>query len=170
MPTGSRPAGACAAVGGNPLQAAKLGGISLALLLGSLGFFRVVDPRGVVGAHPLVDGQFLALLLVPLASLALVAVVLAETAVAGYRALRADASLRAQAADRPGYLAVRSVEAGVAVLGLVLVLLAVPVLLAAATPAPVGVGIMLGLLAVGVGILAASLLRSAAELVYFRGV
>lgn len=161
--------GAFGAVRRKPLQAAKLAAVLLTLAFGVTGFFRLVDFGAVTGSPVLGGGQFLALVFVPLLALGLVLVVVAETLVAGYRLLGADESVAARLRRRPGYLLLRGVEAAVAVGGAALALAALPVLFADATPAPAGVGALLFLLAVGVGILCASLLRSLAELfVYGR--
>lgn len=152
-----------------PLQAGKFGGILLTILLAVAGFFRVIDARAVID-HPLLgDGQFLSLVFVPLLSLGLVAVVFVETLVAGYRGLRAESPVREQLAGRWGYVVLRVAEAGVAVVGVALMITALPVLFAESTPAPAGVGIMLLLLAIGLAILVASFLRSAAELFIHDG-
>lgn len=157
------------AIRSKPLQSAKFVGILLSLVLGIGGFLRLFDARALIGDPILGDGQFLALLLIPLVSLGLVVLVTAETVVAGYRVLRAEASLDDRIDGRAGYLLLRGVEAGIAVLGVALMAAALPPLFAEGTPAPAGVGIMLLLLAVGIGILLASFVRSGAELFVFTG-
>lgn len=152
-----------------PLQAGKFVGVLLALALGVGGFFRVVDATAIVGDPLLGDGQFLALVLVPLVSLGLVGLVLAETVVTGYRVLRSGEPVGDLIAGRRGYVLLRGAEALVAVVGVAIVAAALPPLFADSTPAPAGVGIMLLLLAVGLGILVVSLVRSAAELFVYRG-
>lgn len=153
-------------VGSKPLQASKLGGISLALLLGVAGFFRIVSADAFIDHPALADGQFLALLFIPLVSLVLICIVVCETLVSSYRVLRADRSIREQLAARPGYAILRGAEAAVAVVGFGIILLALPVLFADSTPAPAGVGLMLGLAIVGLGILFVSLVRTLLELSY----
>lgn len=150
-----------------PLQAGKLLGCSLAVVLGLGGFFRIVDASGLFNDPLLGDGQFLALVLIPVVGLGLVGVVFLETLATGYRCLRSDAPIGEQATRRVGYTLLRAVEAGIALVGVAVMALAVPVLLAASTPAPAGVGIMLLLLVVGLGILLASFVRSLAELVVY---
>lgn len=162
----TRGAGIRNAVENRPLQAAKFAGISLTLVLGVLGFFRIVSAEAVVDNPLLADGQFLVLIFVPLLSLALVCIVVLETVVTGYRLVRSDESIYDQISGQPGYVLIRSSEAAVALIGLTIVLLAAPVLFADSTPAPAGVGLMLGLLAVGFAIFVVSLVRSFAELVY----
>jgi hypothetical protein len=147
-----------------PLQAGKFVGVLLALGLAVAGFLRLVDLGGAVGSPLLGDGQFLALLLLPPVGLGLALLVSLEAAVSVYRAVRSDRSLVEQATDRPGYLLLRGTEAGVAILGVGIVAAVVPVLFAGSTPGPAGVGILLLLFVVGIGILCASLVRSAAEL------
>lgn len=147
-----------------PLQVVKFVGILFAILLAVAGFFRIIDAQTFVEGPTLADGQFLALIFLPLVSLGLVVVVFAETVVSGYRSLRSDRSLRDQAIDRVGYLFLRGMEAGLAVLGVAIMISAIPLLLAESTPAPIGVGIMLLLFVVGIGILCVSLVRSTAEL------
>lgn len=152
-----------------PVQAGKFVGVLLALALAVAGFFRLVDARGIVGGPTLGDGQFLALVLLPVVGLGLVILVFVETLVGGYRSLRSDRPLGEQVAGRGGYLVVRGVEAGAAVLGVMLMGAAVPTLVAESTPGPAGVGVMLLLFAVGLGILCASLVRSTAELFVYGG-
>lgn len=147
-----------------PLQAGKFGGVVLTLGVAVAGFFRIIDPSAIIGGPTLWDGQFLALVLLPLVSLALVVLVFLETLVSGYQSIKSAQSLGDQVRGRFGYLILRGVESGVALLGVVIILTALPPLLAASTPAPAGVGIMLLLFVVGLGILCASLVRSAAEL------
>lgn len=152
-----------------PLQAAKFGGILLALLLGVAGFFRIIDARAIFGTSPLGDGQFLALLLIPMVSLLLVVVVALETIAAGYSLVRSEASITTQLAGQGGYLLLRGIEAAIALGGVTVIFAALPVLFAADTPAPAGVGVMLLLMVVGLGILVASFVRSGAELFVYRG-
>lgn len=152
---------------GHPLQVGKFIAVTLTLVLGAVGFFRLLDAGAVLGNSPLADSQFLTLILLPLSSLVLVCVVVLETVVAVSRAFTSERSLGEQATERPGYLVVRGLEAGVAVAGLGLMLLLVPVLFADTTTAPAGVGALLGLLVVGVGIQLVSFARSLAELIYF---
>lgn len=155
------------AIGNRPLQAAKLAGILLSLVLGVLGFFRIIDAEAVVDNPVLADGQLLALIFVPLISLALVCIVLVETVVTGYRVLRSDETIREQISGRLGYTLLRSTEAAVALVGSTLMFLAAPVLFADSTPAPAGVGLLLGLMAVGFAIFVVSLVRSSVELFYY---
>lgn len=157
------------AVRRKPLQAGKFVGILLSLVLGVGGFFRVIDPEAIVGDPLLGDGQFLALVLVPLIALLLVFLVFAETVVTAYRVLRSDRSIGEQISGRYGYVLIRAAEAAVAVVGVAIIATALPPLFAESTPAPAGVGIMLLLLAVGIGILFASLVRSTAELFVYGG-
>lgn len=152
-----------------PLQAGKFAGILVAIVLGVGGFFRIFGGRGIVDDPLLGDGQFLALVLIPLLSFGLVLVVLVETVVTGYRSLRADESVTEQLTDRISYTVLRSVEAVFAVVGAAIMLTVLPVLVADSTPAPAGVGIMLVAMAVGFGILFASLVRSFAELFVYEG-
>lgn len=151
-----------------PLQAGKFLVILVSLLLGVAGFFRIVDARALVD-HPLLgDGQFLALILIPLLSLGLVGLVFAETVVWGYRLLRSEESIGDWTAGGIGYLLIRGAEAVVALVGVAIIVTALPPLFAESTPAPAGVGIMLLLMAVGLAILVTSLVRSAAELFVYR--
>jgi hypothetical protein len=154
--------------GQKPLQTGKFVGILTALGLAIAGVFRIVNAKGFIGGSMLGDGQFLALILLPVVALGLVGLVCIETVVSGYRRLRSAQSLRDQAIANPGYLLVRSLEAGVAILGVMGMATTLPVLAAENTPAPAGVGIMLLLFAVGVGILGASLVRATAELFLFH--
>lgn len=153
----------------NPLQAAKFVAILFSLAVGVSGFFRVVDLSVILDGRLLGDGQFFALLFVPLVSLGLVFLVTVELLVSGVRALRADEPITAQIPGGVGYVLIRGAEAAMAVLGVLVIVATVPILVAESTPAPVGVGIMLLLMAVGVGILGASLVRSAAELFVYSG-
>ncbi|MFB6198978.1 MAG: hypothetical protein ABEI52_12045 [Halobacteriaceae archaeon] len=113
------------------------------------------------------DGQFLALVLLPLVSFGLVVVVFLETVLSGYRSIRSNTSLTTQFTDRVGYSLLRGAEAGFAFFGVVVMSAAVPTLLAESTPSPVGVGIMLLLFVIGMGILIVSLIRSSAELIVY---
>lgn len=153
---------------GRPLQTSKLIGICIGLLLGFAGLLRISSAAAVVDNPLLADGQFLALVFVPLIGLALVGIVAVETVVTGYRVLRSGRSVRAQAAGRLGYVLVRGLESSVAVGGLLMMIGMMSTLFASGTPAPVGVGLMLGLMAVGVGILLASLVRSATEIYWIN--
>lgn len=152
------------AVRKKPLQAGKFVGVLLALVLGVGGFLRLVDARGLVGSPVLGDGQFLALLLLPVVALGLVVVVFLEALVGGYRSVRSERSLGEQVDGRVGYLLLRGTEAALAGLGVAIVVAAVPVLFAETTPAPAGVGLMLLLFVTGLGVLCVSFVRSAAEL------
>lgn len=107
----------------------------------------------------MLDGQFLALVLVPLISLGLVGVVCLETLVTVIRSVRADASLVAQLTQHPGYTLVRCVEALIAVTGAGGVLLAGATLTTESMPAPVGVGLLLFAMGIGFLILVASIGR-----------
>lgn len=151
-------------VAAKPLQTGKLVGILLVLLLGFLGFFRILSADAVIDNPALADGQFLAIVFVPLLGLALVCVVVLETLVSGYRAVRSERPIREQLAARPGYVVLRTAEAAVALFGLALLGLALPVLLSESLPAPAGVGLMLGLLVVGLAILVAGFVRALFEL------
>lgn len=146
-----------------PLQATKLVSILLILVFAVLGFFRVISLDAVIDNPLIADGQFLTLVLVPVVSLGLIAVVACETLVTGIRAIRADQPILDQVTSRPGYMVVRGLEAGAALLGVVLIASAVPILVADSTPSPIGVGLMLGLLVVGIGIFLASLARTIIE-------
>lgn len=148
-----------------PLQAGKFVGILLALLFGIGGFLRIFNLRAVIGHPTLADGQFLAIVLIPLVSLGLVVVVVLETIVDGYRSIRSDESIQQQLTGRPTYVLLRVIEAAIAVTGVAIMVAALPVLFAESTPAPAGVGLMLLLLVIGFAILLTSFIRSGVELV-----
>lgn len=153
-----------------PVQAGKFVAILLSIVLGVGGFFRIIDVTALIDDPLLGDGQFLALVLLPLVSLGLVLLVFAETLVTGYHVIRSDESLTEQMAGRVGYVLLRGAEAGVALVGVTIMITALPLLFTESTPAPAGVGIMLLLMAVGLTILFTSFVRSSAELfVYSRG-
>lgn len=152
-----------------PLQVGKFSGILLALTLGVAGFFRIIDARHLVDGPTLGDGQFLALILIPLVSLGLVGLVFIETLLSGYRVLRSDKAISEQLSGRVGYIVLRGAEALLALIGVTLMVAAVPVLLAESTPAPAGVGVMILLFIVGIGILVVSLVRSGAEIFVYSG-
>lgn len=156
--------GFAGAVRNKPLQVSKFVGILLALVLGVGGFFRIINATAIIGDPRLGDGQLLALVLIPLISLGLVALVFVETLVTAYRVVRSEKPVRTQLTERTGYTLIRGVEATIAVIGVLVMAAALPVLFAESTPAPAGVGVMLLLMVVGLGIFLASLLRSAAEL------
>lgn len=151
-----------------PLQAGKFVGILLSLVLGVGGFLRIIDARAIIDDPLLGDGQFLALILIPLLSLGLVFLVFVETLVTGYRILRSGESIEDQIAGQAGYMMIRGAEAAIAIVGLILIFAALPTLFAESTPSPAGIGIMLLLMAVGLGILFTSFVRSTAELVVYR--
>lgn len=152
-----------------PLQAGKFGGILLALVLGIGGFFRIIDARAIIDGPMLGDGQFLSLIFIPVVSLGLVILVFVETLLAAYRSIRAKESIRDQFSEQSGYSLLRGAEAGLAILGVTVMVAGLPVLLAESTPAPVGVGIMLLYMAIGLGILVTSFIRSFAELFIYDG-
>lgn len=152
-----------------PLQTVKFVGIVLTIITGFSGFFRLIDASVLLGDSLLADGQFLVLVLIPLLSLGLVGIVSAETLISGYRILRSDEPLADQIAGRHGYVVIRGLEAVIALIGVTIVVTALPPLFAETTPAPAGVGILLLLMAVGLGILFMSFVRSGAELFVFRG-
>lgn len=164
-----RPGGIPSVVKQKPLQASKFVGILLTLVLGAGGFLRVIDATAIIGDPRLGDGQFLALILLPLIGLGLVVLVFVETLVTGYRSLRSDEPITDQIAGRAGYVLLRAAEAAVAIAGVTLMFTALPSLFAESTPAPAGVGIMLLLAAVGVGILVTSFIRATAELFVYGG-
>lgn len=114
------------------------------------------------------DGQFLALIAIPVLSVGLVCLVVLETLGTGYRVLRSDAPISEQISGRVGYIVLRSVEAGIALLGVTIMITAFPVLVADSTPAPAGVGVMLLLFAIGIGILFVSFVRAGLELFVYR--
>lgn len=147
-----------------PLQTVKFVGILLALVFAIAGFFRILNPGEFTGGPMLLDGQFLALILLPVVSLGLVLLVFVETLVSVFHSLRSDRDFRGLIDGRVGYLILRVAEAGLALLGVLLMASALPPLLAESTPAPAGVGIMLLLFVIGLGILCVSFVRSAAEL------
>lgn len=153
-----------------PLQVAKFGGILLTLLLGIAGFFRLIDATAILDSPLLGDGQFLAIILIPLASILLICVVFLETLVTGYRLFQSDAPIMDHVNGRRGYVLLRCAEAAMAVVGVTIIGAALPTLFAESTPSPVGVGIMLLLMIVGIGILIMSFVRSSAELFVYRDV
>lgn len=152
----------------HPLQTGKFVGILLAVVLFVGGFLRLLD-GALAGDSLLGDGQFLALVLLPVVGLGLVTVVFLETLVAGYRVVRSNRSLGEQLSGRVGYVLLRGVEAGIAVLGVLVASSALPALFAESTPGPAGVGIMLLLALVTLCILFVSFVRSAAELFVYTG-
>lgn len=151
-----------------PLQAGKFGGILLSLIFGIGGFFRIINATAIIDNPLLGDGQFLALVLIPLLSFGLVILVFIETLVTGYHILRSKSSFKDRIAGRTGYLVIRGAEAAVAIAGMTVMFAVLPTLFAESTPAPAGVGAMLLLMAVGLGILVASFVRSAAELFVYK--
>lgn len=153
-----------------PLQASKLVGVLLTLVFGIAGFFRLINANLFIDHPLLADGQFLALIFIPLISLLLICIVVGETLVTSYRVFRADDSIREQISAHPGYTVLRSVEAAISATGFGIILLALPILFADSTPAPVGVGLMLALMVVGLGILVASLIRTLLELFFHENV
>jgi hypothetical protein len=140
-----------------PLQVSKFCFVVGVLAVGLVGFFGLVPGRGLD-----------ALLLVPFASFALAVVVAGEALLAAYRVVRADDPPTARLAARPGYTVVRAVEAVVAVLavgGVVGTLAALP---DEPMPGPGAIGLLFAFAALGLLVLVASLVRTAAEYVYYR--
>lgn len=140
-----------------PLQAIKFLLVALVLAVGLVGVFGLVPGRGLD-----------ALLLVPFASFALAVVVLGETLVAAYRVARGDDPPTARLAARPAYTAVRAVEAVAAVLVVGGIVGAFAVLPDEPPPGPGAVGLLFAFVALGLLVLVASLVRTAAEYVYYR--
>lgn len=140
-----------------PLQAGKLAAIVGVLAFGLLGFFRIIPGE-----------QLSAMLAAPFVSLCLALVVVAETLVAGYRAVRADDSPTTRLRARPGYAVVRAVEAPVAILataGVVGTIMAVP---DGPMAGPGAIGLLFIVVGFGLLILGASLVRTLAEYYYYR--
>lgn len=151
-----------------PLQSAKFGGILLTLVLGIAGFFRLINAKAILDAPLVGDGQFLAMILLPVVSLLLICVVFLETLVTGYRLSQSDAPLMDQLHGRLGYVLLRGAEAAIAIVGVTIIVTALPTLFAESTPSPIGVGIMFLLMIVGIGILTTSFVRSSAELFVYQ--
>jgi len=147
-----------------PVQAGKFIAVLVVLVLGIGGFFRVISAEGIFDAPLLGDGQFLALVFVPLLGLGLMVLVFLEVLVAGYRVLRSDASIRAQVTGRWGYLLIRGAEAATAIVGVTIILATLPLLFAETTPTPAGVGLLFVLFVTGLGILFTGFVRSCVEL------
>lgn len=124
----------------------------------------MISAEAIVNDPLLGDGQFLALVFVPLLGLGLMVLVFLESLVAGYRVVRSDASIRHQVTGRWGYLLIRGAEAGTAIVGVLIVFATLPLLFAETTPAPAGVGLLLVLFVAGLGILFIGFVRSCAEL------
>jgi len=140
-----------------PLQACKLAVVAGTLVFGLLGFFRLVPGQ-----------QLAALLVVPFVGLTLALVVTGETLIAGYRAARADESPTDRLTARPAYTVVRAVEAGVALLaagGVVATVVTVP---DEPLAGPGAIGLLFVVATLGLFILAATLVRVAAEYHYYR--
>jgi len=129
-------------------------------------FVRVISMDAVVD-NPLTDGQFLALVFVPVVGVAVIGIVTVEAVLTGYHVVCSDDSIRAQASGRLGYILIRTIEAGVAVVGLLFVVLTASTLFSYSMPPPVSVGLLVGLTAVSGAALIASLVRSVTELWYF---
>lgn len=132
-----------------PLQAGKLAVVVGTLPFGLLGFFRLVPGQQLVG-------------------LLLALVVTGETLVAGYRAAPADESPTDRLTARPAYTVVRAVEAGVALLaagGVVATVVTVP---DEPVAGPGAIGLLFVVATLGLFILAATLVRVAAEYHYYR--
>lgn len=165
MGRADRGVGLASVVSRNPLQAGKLGGILGTLVVSLAGAGRVIDAEPFISDAILADGRFLVVVLVPVLGVGLVGVVALETLAAGYRWLRADASIVDGIANRPGYALVRGVEAAVAVAGVAVLTALLVTLVVASVPAPAGVAMMLLLLAVGIAIVCASCVRTTVELV-----
>ena len=140
-----------------PLQASKFLLVVGVLTVGLVGVFGLVPGRGLD-----------ALLLVPFAGFALALVVAGETLLAAYRVVRADDPPTARLAARPGYTAARAVETVAAVLtvgGIVGILAALP---DEPPPGPGAIGLLFVFAGLGLLVLVASLVRTAAEYVYYR--
>lgn len=168
MPLQKSSASAWNVVTQKPLQSAKFGGILLTLVLGIAGFLRLIDARAILDGPMVGDGQFLAMILIPVVSFLLICVVFLETLVTGYHLFQSDVPTMDQFNGQLGYVLLRGVEAAIAIVGVTIIGTVLPILFAESTPAPVGVGAMLLLMMTGIGILTASFVRSSAELFVYR--
>ena len=138
-----------------PLQACKLAAIAGVLLFGLAGFFGVIPGQ-----------QLGALLLVPAVSIALALVVIAETLVVGYRAVRAADPRADRLTVHPAYTVVRALEAAVAFLaagGIVATIAALP---DEPIPGPGAIGLLFVFVALGLLVLVTSLVRTLAAYYY----
>lgn len=137
-----------------PLQAGKLVTIVVVLLYAAAATFG------------LVPGGLQALLFTAVFSLGLALVIVAETLRAGFRATRADEPLGRRLAHRPVYTAVRAAEALIAILASSAVVVSFSVFTPVAGPG--AIGLLFVVVALGLLILGASLVRTLAEYYYHR--
>lgn len=140
-----------------PLQAGKLLAI-LAILVFSIG--------AIIGLVPGVE--ITSLFLVPVLSIALAILIIAETVLAGYRSLRTDRSVTDWVADKPVYATIRAVEVlavGLSGGAFVYVIDSIP---NGPMSGPGAIGLFFIVLGIAAVILGASLLRSLSEFYYYR--
>lgn len=140
-----------------PLQACKLVAIA------------VVVPVGVavfVGLLPTADVGMLFLL--PLLALALVFVVTAETLVAGVRLVSAGGSLTDRFGERPVYAVVRAAEVLAVLLSVGVFASVLSLIPSGPMAGPGAIGLWMLMVALGVVVVAASLVRAVTEFYYYR--
>ena len=140
-----------------PLQACKLLASAAALLVLLLVGSGAVPVRSIT-----------VLLYVPVVALAVAVGVIAETALAGYRAVRAERPLRERVADRPLYAVVRAVESTLAFLAVGAVGSLPAVLPDGPMSGPGALGLFYGLLAVASVLLVGVLVRTGVEYGQYR--
>lgn len=137
-----------------PLQAGKLATIVLVLLYAA----------GATSGH--LPGGLQALLFTAVFSLGLTLVIVAETLRAGFRATRADEPPGRRLAHRRVYTAVRAAEAVIAILAASAVVVSFSVFTPVAGPG--AIGLLFIMVALGLLILGASLVRTLTEYYYHR--
>jgi hypothetical protein len=140
-----------------PLQAAKLAAVVVTLLF-SVGLFFELVPSGSITS----------LFAAPVLALALALVVAAETAVAGYRTLRADERVTDRLASRPVYSVVRAIEVVAAVVAVGAFTLVVASIPPGPMAGPGAIGLMFVVVGLGLLVLGGCLVRTLAEFYYYR--
>lgn len=140
-----------------PLQACKLVAIIATL------FFAGGAVYGIVPNHGL-TGFFLVVLL----SVGLALTVFAETVVAGYRSLTADASLADQLSARSPYTVVRAIEAVSAIIWASSLGITIAMLPDEPPSGPGAIGLLFIITGIGLVVLGGSLVRTLVEYYLYR--
>ncbi|MGQ4556396.1 hypothetical protein [Halobellus sp. GM3] len=141
-----------AALAARPLQTLKFAVALAVLVFGGLGLFGVLPHQ-----------QLTALLWFPVVAVALALVVVGETLVAGYRAVRSDDPLAVQSVVRPAYTLVRAVEAAAAVLTLAGIAGAIAMVPDGPMAGPGAIGLLFIVVAFGLPAVVGVLVRTTVE-------
>lgn len=140
-----------------PLQASKLAATVVVLLFSAGVYVGLIPTESIT-----------ALFIVPLFSLTLVVVVLAETLILGYRSLQADDTLPDRFGSRPLYTTVRVGEALLAIVPAVVLVLIIERLPDGPMSGPGAIGLFFIVVGLGAVVIGGSLVRTLVEYYYHR--